>query len=67
MVISRPRSEFTAEAVTDWDRLLSPETHFGYQRTDTFASLGAAVLNRRHGFSHLSRQQPSRSAATSSC
>ena len=33
-----------AEAAADWKNLRSPETYVGYQRSDTFASTGSALL-----------------------
>ena len=39
------------EAGADWDNLKSPETYLGYERSDSFASAGKAVLNKRRGYS----------------
>jgi hypothetical protein len=32
------------EAAADWERLNSPETYLGYERTDSFASPAASAL-----------------------
>ncbi len=37
-----------AEAAADWGSLRSQETYVGYERTENFASLGGAVLDKRH-------------------
>jgi hypothetical protein len=34
------------EAEADWNQLGSPETYLGYERTDQFASPGAAPCSR---------------------
>ena len=36
------------EAAADWAALKSPETYLGYERSETFASRGGAVLDTRH-------------------
>lgn len=36
------------EAAADWAHLKSPETYLGYERSDTFASSGGAVLDKPH-------------------
>jgi thiol-disulfide isomerase/thioredoxin len=36
------------EAAADGENLKSPETYLGYQRSDTFASSGGAVREKRH-------------------
>jgi thiol-disulfide isomerase/thioredoxin len=38
------------EAGADWPNLKSPETYLGYERSETFASSGGAVLNKRHRY-----------------
>jgi thiol-disulfide isomerase/thioredoxin len=38
------------EAAADWTNLKSPETYLGYERSDTFASTGGAVLNKRNSY-----------------
>jgi thiol-disulfide isomerase/thioredoxin len=38
------------EAPADWANLRSPETYLGYQRSDSFASVGSAALDRRHNY-----------------
>jgi thiol-disulfide isomerase/thioredoxin len=35
------------EAAADWATLKSPETYLGYERSDSFASRGGAVLDKR--------------------
>jgi thiol-disulfide isomerase/thioredoxin len=35
------------EAAADWTQLKSPETYLGYERSETFASSGGAVLEKR--------------------
>jgi thiol-disulfide isomerase/thioredoxin len=35
------------EAAADWPNLKSPETYLGYERSETFAAAGGAVLNER--------------------
>jgi thiol-disulfide isomerase/thioredoxin len=44
-----------AEAAADWDDLESPENYVGYERTESFASPGGAVLGRPHVYSAPSR------------
>ena len=36
------------EVAADWATLNSPETYLGYERSDSFASTGGAVLDQRH-------------------
>ena len=36
------------EVGADWPNLKSPETYLGYERSETFASSGGAVLSKRH-------------------
>lgn len=36
------------EAAADWATLKSPETYLGYERSESFASAGGAVLDKRH-------------------
>ena len=36
------------EAAADWTTLESPETYLGYERSESFASRGGAVLDRAH-------------------
>jgi thiol-disulfide isomerase/thioredoxin len=36
------------EAAADWAHVKSSETYLGYERSDTFASSGGAVLDKRH-------------------
>lgn len=36
------------EAAADWRTLKSPETYLGYERSESFASTGGAVLDQRH-------------------
>lgn len=38
------------EAAADWGNLKSPETYLGYERSDSFASVGKALLNKRHNY-----------------
>jgi thiol-disulfide isomerase/thioredoxin len=38
------------EAAADWANLRSPETYLGYERSDSFASVGGPVLDRRHHY-----------------
>jgi len=38
------------EAPADWGALASPETYLGYERTDSFASPGGAVLDAPHAY-----------------
>lgn len=38
------------EAAADWNSLRSPENYLGYERTENFASLGNAVLNKPHAY-----------------
>jgi len=38
------------EAAADWANLKSPETYLGYERSDTFASRGGAVLDTPHAY-----------------
>lgn len=41
---------FGDEAPPDWRALKSPETYVGYERAESFASPGGAVLNERRGY-----------------
>jgi thiol-disulfide isomerase/thioredoxin len=36
------------EAAGDWATVKSPETYLGYERSESFASTGGAVLDKRH-------------------
>jgi thiol-disulfide isomerase/thioredoxin len=38
------------EASADWTTLKSPETYLGYERSESFASRGGAVLNQQHAY-----------------
>jgi thiol-disulfide isomerase/thioredoxin len=38
------------EAPADWANLKSPETYLGYERSESFASSGGAVLDKRHAY-----------------
>jgi hypothetical protein len=38
------------EAPADWDDLATPETYTGYDRADSFASIGGAVMGVRHDY-----------------
>ena len=37
-----------AEVAADWEHLASGENYVGYERTESFASPGGAVLDERH-------------------
>ena len=41
---------FGDEAPPDWSAMRSPETYVGYERAESFASPGGAVMNERHGY-----------------
>ena len=48
------------EAAADWEHLASGENYLGYERTESFASPGGAVLDERHVYrqpERLSRNQ----------
>lgn len=38
------------EAAADWATLKSPETYLGYERSESFASTGSALLDKRHTY-----------------
>ena len=44
-----------AEAAADWSSLKSPENYVGYERTESFASPGGAVLNKRRVYAAPAR------------
>ena len=49
-----------AEVAADWEHLASGENYVGYERTESFASPGGAVLDERHVYTvpeRLSRNQ----------
>jgi thiol-disulfide isomerase/thioredoxin len=43
------------EKAADWSSVKSPETYVGYERTESFASPGDAVRDRRHNYTAPSR------------
>jgi thiol-disulfide isomerase/thioredoxin len=50
---SRERAPVDArgvEAAADWGSLQSPENYLGYERTESFASPGGVVSDRRHAY-----------------
>ena len=44
-----------AEAAADWANLRSPENYVGYERTERFASLGGAVMDKSHVYAAPAR------------
>jgi hypothetical protein len=45
------------EAAADWTTLRSPETNLGYERSESFASTGGAVLDQGHVYAPAAKLQ----------